>query len=73
MLLYVFIDIQQLIELGAALEKHCAANDSSYMPKVGEPCCGMCPGETPVFEAVILTKELLCVYEFCCTCVPLAR
>lgn len=48
MLLYVFLDIQQLLELGAELKKHCAASDSSYMPKVGEPCCAMCPGETPV-------------------------
>lgn len=48
MLLYVFLDIQQLLELGAALKKHCDANDSSYMPKVGELCCAMCPGETPV-------------------------
>lgn len=48
MLLYVFLDYQQLLELGAELKKHCAANDSSYMPKVGEPCCAMCPGETVV-------------------------
>ncbi|XP_056882925.1 tudor domain-containing protein 1 isoform X4 [Takifugu flavidus] len=46
-------DIQQLLELGAALKKHCAANDSPYMPKVGEPCCAMCPDDRKWYRVML--------------------
>lgn len=59
--LYAFLDHQQLIELGAELKKHCAANSSSCVPKVGEPCCAMISSETPVLVVVKLTKESFCV------------
>lgn len=39
-------DHQRLIELGAELKQHCVANASPFVPKVGEPCCAMLPGET---------------------------
>uniref|UniRef100_A0A8D0CN87 Tudor domain containing 1 n=1 Tax=Sander lucioperca TaxID=283035 RepID=A0A8D0CN87_SANLU len=32
-------DHQRLIELGAELKQHCAAEASPFVPKVGEPCC----------------------------------
>lgn len=57
--LYAFLDLQQLIELGAELKKHCAANSLSCVPKVGEPCCAM--SEPAVLVAVKLTKESFCV------------
>lgn len=40
------LDLQQLIELGPELTKHCAANESPFVAKVGEPCCVMLPGKT---------------------------
>lgn len=52
--LHTFLDLQQLIELGAELKKHCAANSSSWVPKVGEPCCAM--SEPAVLVAVKLIK-----------------
>lgn len=52
--LHTFLDLQQLIELGAELKKHCAANSSSCVPKVGEPCCAM--SEPAVLVAVKLIK-----------------
>lgn len=34
------------MELEAELKRHCVVNASPVVPKVGEPCCAMFPGET---------------------------
>lgn len=59
--MYAFLDHQQLKELGAELKKHCPANSSSCVPKVGELCCAMISSETAVLVVVKLTKESFCV------------
>lgn len=73
--LYVFLDLQQLIELGAELKKHCSANDLSCELKVGEPSCAMFPGEAAVLVAGMLTEESFVseFMHFCCAFVPVAR
>lgn len=38
-------DHQRLMELGTELKRHCEANVSASVPKVGEPCCALFPGE----------------------------
>lgn len=52
-----FLDLQQLIELGAELKKHCAANGLSCVPKVGEPCCAMISSEIVLLLVVKLNKN----------------
>lgn len=47
---YIFVcvclpDHQRLTDLGAELKQHCVDNASPFVPKVGEPCCAMFPGE----------------------------
>lgn len=59
--MYAFLDLQQLRDLGAELKKHCAANSSSCVPKVGEPYCATISSETAVLVAVKLGKESFCV------------
>lgn len=56
------LDHQQLIELGAELKEHCEAKASPFVPKVGEPCCAMFPGEfiVPLVFNTLLRREILC-------------
>uniref|UniRef100_A0AAQ4QZE9 Tudor domain-containing protein 1 n=1 Tax=Gasterosteus aculeatus aculeatus TaxID=481459 RepID=A0AAQ4QZE9_GASAC len=47
-------DHQQLIELGAELKEHCEAKASPFVPKVGEPCCAMFPGDGKWHRAMVM-------------------
>ncbi|XP_068610958.1 tudor domain-containing protein 1 [Brachionichthys hirsutus] len=46
-------DHQQLMELDAALNKHCKANTSAFEPKAKEPCCVMFPADGPWHRAMV--------------------
>ncbi|XP_042364583.1 tudor domain-containing protein 1 [Plectropomus leopardus] len=46
-------DHQRLIELGADLKQHCEATFSPFVPKVGEPCCAMFPGDGAWYRAMV--------------------
>ncbi|KAM9336898.1 tudor domain-containing protein 1 [Symphorus nematophorus] len=49
------IDHERLIELGAELKQHCEAKGqaSPFVPKVGEPCCAMFPGDGAWYRAMV--------------------
>uniref|UniRef100_A0A3B5BFI9 Tudor domain containing 1 n=1 Tax=Stegastes partitus TaxID=144197 RepID=A0A3B5BFI9_9TELE len=51
-------DHQQLVKLEAELKQHCEADTSPFVPKVGEPCCAIFPGDGAWYRAMV--KE---VYE----------
>ncbi|KAM8836922.1 tudor domain-containing protein 1 [Spinachia spinachia] len=53
-------DHQRLIELGAELKKHCEGNASPFVPKVGEPCSAMFPGDKKWYRAMVkdLTEKV---------------
>lgn len=63
------------MELEAELKRHCVANASPFVPKVGEPCCAMFPGETvavhsvsspdPCRQAEMAGFRCLGIYFFC--------
>ncbi|XP_034415209.1 tudor domain-containing protein 1 [Cyclopterus lumpus] len=59
---------QQLIELGTELTRHCEANVSAFVPKVGEPCCAMFPGDGEWYRAMVngLSEEDVSVYFVDC-------
>ncbi|XP_044033632.1 tudor domain-containing protein 1 isoform X2 [Siniperca chuatsi] len=46
-------DHRRLIELGAELKQHCEAKASPFVPKVGEPCCAMFPGDGAWYRAMV--------------------
>ncbi|XP_076616576.1 tudor domain-containing protein 1 [Chaetodon auriga] len=46
-------DHQRLIEMSAELKQHCEANASPFVPKVGEPCCAMFPGDGAWYRAMV--------------------
>ncbi|XP_047464892.1 tudor domain-containing protein 1 isoform X2 [Mugil cephalus] len=46
-------DEQRLTDLGAQLKEHCQADASAFVPKVGEPCCAMFPGDGTWYRAVV--------------------
>uniref|UniRef100_A0A4W6CCG7 Tudor domain-containing protein 1 n=1 Tax=Lates calcarifer TaxID=8187 RepID=A0A4W6CCG7_LATCA len=50
-------DHQRLLELGAELKQHCEADNSSFEPKVGEPCCAMFPGDGTWYRAMVKERS----------------
>ncbi|CAJ1081033.1 tudor domain-containing protein 1 isoform X3 [Xyrichtys novacula] len=46
-------DNQRLMELGAELKQHCEAKAAPFLPKVGEPCCAMFPGDGAWYRAMV--------------------
>ncbi|KAI3365245.1 hypothetical protein L3Q82_010339, partial [Scortum barcoo] len=46
-------DHQRLIELGAELKQHCETKTSPFVPKVGEPCCALFPGDGTWYRAMV--------------------
>ncbi|CAK6974631.1 LOW QUALITY PROTEIN: tudor domain-containing protein 1 [Scomber scombrus] len=46
-------DHQRLIELGAELKLHCESDASPFVPKVGEPCCAMFPGDGAWYRVMV--------------------
>ncbi|XP_069547383.1 tudor domain-containing protein 1, partial [Brachyistius frenatus] len=46
-------DHRLLMELGPLLKHHCEADASPFMPKVGEPCCTMFPGDGAWYRATV--------------------
>ncbi|XP_056285951.1 tudor domain-containing protein 1 isoform X2 [Pseudoliparis swirei] len=57
-------DHQRLMELGTELKRHCEANVSASVPKVGEPCCALFPGDGEWYRAMVngLSEEDVSVY-----------
>ncbi|XP_059180349.1 tudor domain-containing protein 1 [Centropristis striata] len=53
-------DHQLLIKLGAELKQHCETEASPFVPKVGEPCCAMFPGDGEWYRAMVneLSEEV---------------
>ncbi|KAM9817533.1 tudor domain-containing protein 1 [Neosynchiropus ocellatus] len=49
-------DEQQRLQLRADVTRHCEQDTSPFMPKVGEPCCAMCPSDGSWCRAIV--KEL---------------
>ncbi|XP_028286193.1 tudor domain-containing protein 1 [Parambassis ranga] len=46
-------DQQRLSELGNQLRQHCEADSSSFVPKMGEPCCAMFPGDGAWYRVMV--------------------
>ncbi|KAM7381616.1 hypothetical protein PAMA_012453 [Pampus argenteus] len=46
-------DHQRLLELEIELKLHCEADVSAFMPKVGEPCCAMFPGNGAWYRVMV--------------------
>ncbi|XP_070708417.1 tudor domain-containing protein 1 [Pempheris klunzingeri] len=46
-------DQKRLIELATELKQHCEANAPLLVPKVGEPCCAMFPGDGAWYRAMV--------------------
>ncbi|XP_035997717.1 tudor domain-containing protein 1 isoform X2 [Fundulus heteroclitus] len=49
-------ELQKLIELQGQLKQHCEAEAPTFVPKVGEPCCALFPGNGSWCRAMV--KEL---------------
>ncbi|KAM3859960.1 tudor domain-containing protein 1 [Diretmus argenteus] len=50
-------DKQVLAELEADLKRHCEADAPPFKPKVGEPCCTVCPGDGAWYRAMVKGLE----------------
>ncbi|XP_008311987.1 tudor domain-containing protein 1 isoform X6 [Cynoglossus semilaevis] len=46
-------DRQMLRDVEAELKLHCEADNALFEPKVGEPCCAMCPADRSWYRAIV--------------------
>ncbi|XP_028331268.1 tudor domain-containing protein 1 isoform X2 [Gouania willdenowi] len=46
-------DEKKRTELAAQLKLHCEADPSPFVPKVGEPCCAIFPGDGSCYRAMV--------------------
>ncbi|KAM7370781.1 hypothetical protein PAMP_010302 [Pampus punctatissimus] len=50
-------DHQRLLELEMELKLHCEADVSAFVPKVGEPCCAMFPGDGACYRVMVMGQS----------------